>query len=38
MRRAILGAFGNAKIDGRHQIEERDVADGRGAKRSRIGF
>jgi ATP-dependent Lon protease len=38
MRRAILGAFGNAKIDGRHEIEDRDVGDGRSAKRSRIGF
>ncbi len=38
MRRAILGAFGSAKLDGRHRIEERDVAQSRGAKRSRIGF
>jgi ATP-dependent Lon protease len=38
MRRAILGAFGNAKIDGRHQVEERDITDGRAAKKSRIGF
>jgi ATP-dependent Lon protease len=38
MRRAILGAFGNAKIDGRHEIEERDVADSRSARKPRIGF
>jgi len=38
MRRAILGAFGNAKIDGRHEVEERDIQEGRSAKRSRIGF
>jgi ATP-dependent Lon protease len=38
MRRAILGAFGNAKIDGRHEVEERDIQDARGAKRARIGF
>ncbi len=38
MRRAILGAFGNAKVDGRHEVEERDIADGRAAKKSRIGF
>jgi ATP-dependent Lon protease len=38
MRRAILGAFGNAKIDGRQEVEERDIQDARGAKRSRIGF
>jgi ATP-dependent Lon protease len=38
MRRAIQGAFGNAKLDGRHALEERDIADGRAAKRARIGF
>jgi ATP-dependent Lon protease len=38
MRRAVLGAFGNAKIDGRHEVEERDIQDARSAKRSRIGF
>ena len=38
MRRAILGAFGNAKIDGRHEVEERDVVDSRTARKSRIGF
>lgn len=38
MRRAILNAFGNAKIDGRHEVEERDVAETRSARRSRIGF
>jgi ATP-dependent Lon protease len=38
MRRAVLNAFGNAKIDGRHEVEERDVAESRGARRPRIGF
>ena len=38
MRRAILGAFGNAKIDGRHEVEERDIAETRGARKARIGF
>jgi ATP-dependent Lon protease len=38
MRRAILGAFGNAKVDGRDALEERDVAENRSAKRVRIGF
>jgi ATP-dependent Lon protease len=38
MRRAILSAFGNAKIDGRHEVEERDIAETRGARKARIGF
>jgi ATP-dependent Lon protease len=38
MRRAVLSAFGNAKIDGRHEVEERDVGDSRGARKPRIGF
>jgi ATP-dependent Lon protease len=38
MRRAILGAFGNAKIYGRHALEELDVVENRTAKRARIGF
>ena len=37
MRRAVLAAFGNAKIDGRAELRPEDVADARGAKR-RIGF
>jgi ATP-dependent Lon protease len=38
MRRAILGAFGNAKVDGRNEVEERDVVDSRAARKARIGF
>lgn len=38
MRRAILSAFGNAKIDARHEVEERDVGDGRAGRKARIGF
>lgn len=38
MRRVILNAFGNAKLDGREQIEERDLADHRPVRRHRIGF
>ncbi len=37
MRRAVLAAFGNAKIDGRAELRPEDVPDARGAKR-RIGF
>ncbi|MDA1118578.1 MAG: AAA family ATPase [Proteobacteria bacterium] len=37
MRRAVLAAFGNAKINGRAELRPEDVPDARGAKR-RIGF
>ena len=37
MRRAVLGAFGNAKLAGRDEITPEDVQDGRG-RRPRIGF
>ena len=37
MRRAVLAAFGNAKLAGRAEIGPDDVPDGRAAKR-RIGF
>ena len=37
MRRALMTAFGNAKLDGRYTLEERDLPDG-GPKRSPIGF
>jgi ATP-dependent Lon protease len=37
MRRAVLAAFGSAKIDGRAELGPDDVQDGRGLKR-RIGF
>jgi len=37
MRRALLAAFGSAKIAGRGELQPDDVQDGRGAKK-RIGF
>jgi ATP-dependent Lon protease len=37
MRRALMTAFGNAKLDGRHTLEERDLPDA-GARKSSIGF
>jgi ATP-dependent Lon protease len=37
MRRAVLAAFGNAKLAGRAALGPEDVQDGRGA-RKRIGF
>ena len=37
MRRAWMTAFGNAKLDGRDQVEPRDLPD-RSAKRAPIGF
>jgi len=38
MRRAILSAFGNAKLAGRGDIEAKDVSDDRIARKARIGF
>ena len=37
MRRALMTAFGNAKLDGRGHIEPRDLPDS-GPKRAPIGF
>ena len=37
MRRAVLAAFGNAKLAGRGELRPEDVQDGRGM-RKRIGF
>ncbi len=37
MRRALMTAFGNAKLDGRYTLQERDLPDA-GAKKSSIGF
>jgi ATP-dependent Lon protease len=37
MRRAVLAAFGNAKVAGRAELSADDVQDARGARR-RIGF
>jgi ATP-dependent Lon protease len=38
MRRAMLNAFGNARIDGRHHVEARDVVIDRNSRRKSIGF
>ncbi|TDP81379.1 ATP-dependent Lon protease [Aquabacterium commune] len=37
MRRALMTAFGNAKLDGRYALQARDLPDA-GAKKSSIGF
>lgn len=38
MRRSLLAGFGNAKLDGRDEIEPDDITDSRNAKKARIGF
>lgn len=38
MRRAMLAAFGNAKLAGRNEVRPDDIADERAAKKARIGF
>ncbi|MFX1735634.1 AAA family ATPase [Paraburkholderia sp. A1RI_3L] len=38
MRRAILNAFGTARIDGRHEVQARDVRLDYGSRRKSIGF
>ncbi len=38
MRRAMLAAFGHAKIDGRHEVLAADIRDERAARRPKIGF
>jgi ATP-dependent Lon protease len=38
MRRAMLNAFGNARIDDRHAVEARDVVIDRHSRRKTIGF
>lgn len=38
MRRALIGAFGNAKIAGRTEIEAADLPTDRSMRRQRIGF
>jgi len=38
MRRSIMNAFGNAKLDGRDEIQVDDVSENRAPKRVRIGF
>ena len=38
MRRAVQLGFGNAKLAGRDEVNPDDIQDGRGMKKSRIGF
>lgn len=38
IRRALMGAFGNAKLRGRDAIEESDLPTDRSVRRARIGF
>jgi ATP-dependent Lon protease len=38
MRRAMLNAFGNARIDDRHRVEARDVVIDRNSRRKAMGF
>ena len=38
MRRVLLAAFGNAKLDGRSEVRAEDVVEDRVAKKARIGF
>lgn len=38
MRRLLVGAFGNAKLAGRDEIEVQDLQGERSARRARIGF
>ena len=38
MRRAILNAFGNAKLAGRDEIREADLGGNRATRKKRIGF
>ena len=38
MRRVLLSAFGNAKLDGRSEVSPEDVVEDRAAKKARIGF
>ena len=38
MRRVLLAAFGNAKLDHRNEVQAQDVTDERVARKARIGF
>ena len=38
MRRVLLAAFGNAKLEGRDEVQPEDITDERATKKSRIGF
>lgn len=38
MRRAIMNGFGNAKLDGRNDVQIGDIAENHAQKKQRIGF
>jgi ATP-dependent Lon protease len=38
MRRVLLAAFGNAKLNGRSEVQPDDIVEDRAAKKARIGF
>jgi ATP-dependent Lon protease len=38
MRRALMTAFGNAKLAARDEIQLGDLSENRAAKKQRIGF
>ncbi len=38
MRRVLLAAFGNAKLEGRNEVLPEDVVEDRAARKARIGF
>ena len=38
MRRVLLAAFGNAKLDGRNEVLPEDIVEDRVARKARIGF
>jgi ATP-dependent Lon protease len=38
MRRAMLNAFGNARIDNRHEVQAKDIELGNGSRKKPIGF
>src|SRR6266702_6434518 len=38
MRRAMLNAFGNARIDNRHEVQAKDIELGNGSRKKSIGF
>ena len=38
MRRAMLNAFGNARIDNRHEVQARDIEFGNDSRKKPIGF
>jgi ATP-dependent Lon protease len=38
MRRVLLAAFGNAKLDGRNEVLSDDIVEDRTSRKARIGF